>query len=593
MRFWRKRTAGGPRSYLWGAYFLLGVMLICPVIFVIWLVREAVANERVVVRQLLEEAAESRLEAAEEALFHALRSELQELETRVAEEGASIRSLLPELVRTGEILSICFWGTPERLEDRTYDSTAARRLLSQARLAIESGDQTAIAALLKERQVGNTHFDDGRSVAAMIGLLLLDGEKGPTDERMAFIRTVATDYQRFPMPPSQRRFLMKRILEASPDESVQQLLAAENVALEWRRGLDRDGRFPPRYYLSVGDDVMGLVDPADGFALLYSRYRFVERCARAIEDPKIALIAEKEGGASDYEGRRVERVRRPLSFLTLEYTGSDAEILGEDSINRDLLYVWIGLAVLVLSVISGAVILLFIRRQTSDAQLKNDLVATVTHELKTPVSSIRLLVDTLLDERRGKAVDQKEYLELIGRENHRLGHLIDNFLSFSRMERNKSGFEMARVAPGDVATDVENAFRERFKERKFTLECDVESDLPPVLCDKEAIGTALSNLLENAYKYGGREREIQLRVARSNGGVRFEVRDAGRGIARKEQKKIFRKFYQVDRDSAKHSGSVGLGLSIVSFIVSKHGGRIEVESELGKGSVFRMTIPYA
>jgi signal transduction histidine kinase len=227
------------------------------------------------------------------------------------------------------------------------------------------------------------------------------------------------------------------------------------------------------------------------------------------------------------------------------------------------------------------------------ARLKNDFIATVTHELKTPLASMRVLVDTLLE---GNYRDQNqvaEYLHLVSRENERLTRLIDNFLSFSRMERNKRAFEFRPVEPADLIDSAAEVVRDRFEAQGCRFDVQVEPELPPLSGDHDALVTVLLNLLDNAYKYSGDEKEISLRAYGRDGRVCLEVEDNGPGMPRRAARKVFDRFYQVDTSLSRETGGCGLGLSIVKFIVDAHGGTIEVDTAPGEGSTFTVRLPAA
>jgi signal transduction histidine kinase len=226
-------------------------------------------------------------------------------------------------------------------------------------------------------------------------------------------------------------------------------------------------------------------------------------------------------------------------------------------------------------------------------RLKNTLIATVSHELKTPLSSVRMLVDTILEGRCTDRSQEREYLELVARENLRLSRLIDNFLTFSRMERNKHAFQFESVPPESIIRDAVESVRERFDHPGCELRHEVEGDLPVVQCDRDAMVTVLLNLIDNAYKYSRNEKRVLVRATRADGFVRFEVKDNGIGIPRRARKHIFERFYQVEQGLSREQGGVGLGLSIVRFILDAHGGRILLESEPGKGTTFSVDVPIA
>jgi signal transduction histidine kinase len=232
-----------------------------------------------------------------------------------------------------------------------------------------------------------------------------------------------------------------------------------------------------------------------------------------------------------------------------------------------------------------------LRRQMRLTRLKNDLLATVSHELKTPLASIRLLVDTLLDSQQLDVPKTREYLQLVAKENTRLSRLIDNFLSFSRMERNKHAFTPSELAPASIIAAAAEAVGERFSQADCRLEIDVEPDLPPILADADAMTTALVNLLDNAYKYTDGAKHISLRAHTDGSWVYFDVADNGIGLSRAACRRVFKRFYQVDKELSRSRGGCGLGLSIVEFIAHEHGGRASVRSQPGKGSTFTIAIP--
>ena len=200
-------------------------------------------------------------------------------------------------------------------------------------------------------------------------------------------------------------------------------------------------------------------------------------------------------------------------------------------------------------------------------QLKNDLLATVSHELKTPLASMRLLVETLLDGRYDDPQRVREYLELIFKENDRLSRLVDNFLSFSRMERNKQNFERVEITASEVARSAAAALGDRSNAPGCRLDVEIASDLPRIYADPDAMVTAILNLLDNAYKYSGDRKQIVLRAYAEGREVCFAVRDNGIGLSARARSKIFERFYQVDQSLSRRGSGCGLGLSIVRFIV--------------------------
>ncbi len=255
------------------------------------------------------------------------------------------------------------------------------------------------------------------------------------------------------------------------------------------------------------------------------------------------------------------------------------------------IYIWAGALVIVLVFTTGGFAGRSIGRQMKMNKLKNDFIATVTHELKTPLASMRVLADTLLEGNYNDQKQVKEYLELICHENKRLTGLIDNFLTFSRMERNKQVFTFEKVSPTDIAKSAIEAIQTKYSQRNCLFSQKIDDDLSPISVDKDAIVTVLVNLLDNACKYTYDNKEIELRIFYENENVCFSVKDNGIGMTKRQMRKIFDRFYQTDTTLSRRAEGTGLGLSIVKFILDAHNATIEVKSQPEKGSTFIVKIP--
>jgi len=256
-------------------------------------------------------------------------------------------------------------------------------------------------------------------------------------------------------------------------------------------------------------------------------------------------------------------------------------------------YVWTGALVILLILIAGGFATRAVGRQIRLNEMKNNFIATVSHELKTPLASMRVLVDTLLEGNIRGEDQAKEYLRLTSKENERLSRMIDNFLTFSRMERNKKAFTIVDARPAAIASDAVESVKTKYAANNCHLALEISNDLPEIQADHDAIVTVLVNLLDNACKYTDDDKQIVLKVFRDDGFVRFAVSDNGIGLARRHLRKIFDRFYQVDSSLARKAEGCGLGLSIVKFIVDAHNGTISVESKPGQGSTFTVRLPVA
>ncbi len=269
----------------------------------------------------------------------------------------------------------------------------------------------------------------------------------------------------------------------------------------------------------------------------------------------------------------------------------DIDIFETTAGKQIIVYMWAGLLAIIVMITAGSLAARVVGKQIKINKLKNDFIATVSHELKTPLASMRVLVDTLLE---GSYRDQQQvtdYLQLVSKENERLTGLIDNFLTFSRMERNKQAFMMTETSPAAIARDAAEAVKTKFSKGQCRFEVDIGEDLPDVLADRDAMVTVLVNLLDNAYKYSYDNKQIELRAFSKDGSVCFCVSDKGIGMSRRSSRKIFDRFYQADRSLSRGAEGCGLGLSIAKFIVDAHKGTISIDSKPGVGSTFTVKLP--
>jgi len=264
----------------------------------------------------------------------------------------------------------------------------------------------------------------------------------------------------------------------------------------------------------------------------------------------------------------------------------------EDAAHKQVaVYTWTGVLVIGLILVVGCFAGRVVGKQIRLNRLKNDFIATVSHELKTPLASMRVLVDTLLEGRYRDQQQAEEYLRLTARENERLSRLIDNFLTFSRMERNKKAFDIEQTSAAEIAEAAVEAVQTKFNNENCKFTVTIDDNLPFIMADKDAMITVLVNLLDNAYKYTCDDKLLELKVFSENGFVCFSVKDNGVGMTRRQMKKVFGRFYQADSTLARRTGGTGLGLSIVKFVVDAHKGRITIESKPDKGSEFTVKLP--
>jgi len=231
-----------------------------------------------------------------------------------------------------------------------------------------------------------------------------------------------------------------------------------------------------------------------------------------------------------------------------------------------------------------------LKRELQLSEMRSHFVSSVSHELKTPLTSIRMFAETL---RLGRFTDgkkQDEYLETIVEESERLTRLLDSVLDFSQIERGRKTYRLRKASIADVVRATVRAVEYPLKREGFDLRVEIEDDASALL-DADAVQQALLNLVVNAMKYSGESREIDLRLSSQDGQARIEVRDRGVGIPLQEQARIFESFYRVETEENRRIPGAGLGLALVEHVAKGHGGRVLVESAPGRGSTFTLELP--
>jgi two-component system phosphate regulon sensor histidine kinase PhoR len=226
-------------------------------------------------------------------------------------------------------------------------------------------------------------------------------------------------------------------------------------------------------------------------------------------------------------------------------------------------------------------------------RIRQDFVANISHELRTPVSTIKGYTETLLDGALEDREHARDFLNIIHSDSERLAKLIEDILDLSRIESGRLTLE-PRPCPIDrIVERVISAFGRQAQERGIRLVNEIPANMPAVLADEDRIAQVLSNLLDNALKYTEGGGSVTVTARESGGYVRVDVHDSGSGISEKDLPRVFERFYRADRQRSSEKIGTGLGLSIVKHIVQAHNGQVFVESVLGQGSTFSFTLPRA
>ena len=611
---------------LWVVVTGLLAAVLVPTVFVLWFMSAAMRNERLAVRQRLVEVCQVQLLEARRQLGDRwgakarLADELASAAPPQAFAAAAGQGLAEAVtIRTGDGgLAYPAWDlataapAPRQnaalLQLERDDPAAAQQLYAQAatnaigeaaRASARIAQARCLAAMGKPREAADVltavfeqdfgvRDERGRLLGPLAGLLAweLSGQ-APGALADALIRR-AGDYGDPPMPPAQRRLLMQALRPVMGSE-VPATFEAERLADVY---LAKPRPTPSAAMSPCGDDLWHVAWSQGRVIGVFSQAYLAGELARAgVLRPAESATTVRLAPPGGRDGDAVASVPAgdALPGWTLEMT-MPSDLLASAADRQRVAYLWTGVVAVAAIAAIGVVVAAVITRQLRLAQLKNNLVAAVTHELKTPLSSVRVLVDLLLAGQCDDPAQVREYHLLIARENQRLGRVIDNFLTHSRIEGRKPLVRLAPVELAPIVAAAVEALADRFDQPGCRLSVELPPDSPWVLGDADALTTVLVNLLDNAHKYTGAVKEVAVRAWTDGRTVHLTVSDNGIGIARRDWRRVFKRFYRVDRNLTAPAAGCGLGLSIARYIIQAHGGSIGVESQPGRGSTFALTL---
>ncbi len=620
---------------------LLLSAVVVPAVCVLWFMGAAMRNERYAARERLADAYRAQLSGAQTMIARHWTAAVGDLEQIIKTNSPA--ASFASAVRAGLIDSLIVfdgkgrilypnspsvgptdaqpeaqWAEASQLEyaRKDFDAAAKRyralsmqlsnvnlsaRALQAAARCLVQGGQRDLAIQLISGELGREayrHATDpqGRLIIANAELMVLELVEDKTGHPFAStarrLEQRLNDYDNPALSASQRRFLMGQVQKASDGKIGFPTLSAERLAAE------AAGRIQPNNETSLQRSPLPDIwqfSIADRRALVLIKTETLVSLLQRAADPGAlpagASVAALPPGVDDPRAFVSVAAAASLPGWKLALSLGDSRPFDVAAKDRTGTYLWAGILVVVTMGILSLLATRVLRRRMALARLKNDLAATVSHELKTPLASMRVLIDTLLDSDRLNERTTREYLQLVATENERLSRLIENFLTFARLEQGKHTFNFSPLPAKQIVAAAADAVRERFGTPGCRFEVQAASDLPDVLADPDALTTALINLLDNAWKYSGDIKHIVLRARAENGHVEFAVQDNGVGIAPRETRCIFQSFYQVDQRLSRRGGGCGLGLSIVQSIVSAHDGHVSVRSEPGRGSTFAISLP--
>ena len=614
-----------PRGELFVSLMAIGLAVALPAVAWIWTTVRTLDRDRRDWTQELQALHQFRLEEAIRTLNADLKARAARagnpIPSRVSEAGVLFRDLLGDVgdgpPREGfpdGLLVLAADGTPlypapavgvmdppeADVRGEALVGAFHQRLLTQS-----MGDAyLGLVAQLVEQKLEGSRSPSGRlylpslELAALQQLSREDARFEPTLESLVGRVTRHTAPL---MPASQRLFLWREIQRLGaratlPTELAEVLGLAVVQELVGRPV--RDQPTAKTVHLSgdgPGLEVWLLPAPGGGVIWLYQ----LERLHRELE-----AQVNRSLGPQGYRAQLVPQgdsvsgvgslqssmgVALPGWVLRLDTSVATAELAGSARRQAALQMASMASAVFLGAVLTFLAVRRFLQRVRL-TEVRHDFLTTVSHELRTPMTSIRMLIDTLVADPDPQPDRTRAYLEVVSRETLRLGRLVDDYLTFARLERGGMNYDFQPTAPETVVEAAVRSVESRFAAPGCDFRTEIARQLPLIRADAPSLTTALLNLLENAHKYTGADKRILLTVSQCGSTVCFAVTDNGRGFDPRQRSRIFEKFYRAEGPGSPVTGA-GLGLHIVKSIVEAHGGRVEVETTPGEGSRFAIHVP--
>jgi signal transduction histidine kinase len=259
--------------------------------------------------------------------------------------------------------------------------------------------------------------------------------------------------------------------------------------------------------------------------------------------------------------------------------------------NHRIVSLLFGALAIILVAIGAQLAIHGLRKEAEATKLRAALVANVSHELRTPLSMIRLGAETLKRSSKLKPEERAGLEDSILREVVHLSHLVENVLDVARLQRSSNPFAFTPLDPAELVRSVVGTYGSWIASKGFELQLDIDSAVGEQMWDREAVSRALLNLIDNAIKYSSDDRRIRVFLKEEEENIALGVEDRGMGINPKDLQRIFEPYFRSSFSDTQTRRGAGLGLTLVHQIVKSHGGRIEVDSVPGEGSVFKLLFP--
>ena len=588
-----------------------------PTIACLWFMTRAMNNERAAMRQKSAQLHDFQLSKVKESLDHHI-DQLAVARKVDANSDLFGSGLFAQIVGEGQCDSALIFNVDGSLEYPLLPETSFGDELTDAEDQVlefhttwlsksEEGDDGSfvlppVGPLLLQFQTDalRTVFDlQGRQLFPSLQLLALkQGQRSAVASLPEVVQSLEERLRSFtlkdPMPTAQKHFIADEMSALGYAVELP-WRDAERLALQV---LEEPLSRPERGILTKGSgngDIWRLCSSDGRLLLLFHQHTMrqqLEDVANSVTDMNgIRIAINRSTPAGD---KSDESIAQAMAGHRLP--GWDIRIFPDKAgghageFDRNL---WVGAAIMMISII-GVVATFAIRRfvaQSRETELRSDFLSTVSHELKTPLTSIRMLVDTLVGGEYRNPERTRQYLEVIARENERLSALVETFLTYSQLESGRTNFHFVEVQPDEIAHQALDAVEQKFESADVDLHVDISPGLPTIEADDAMLTTALINFLDNAFKYSGKEKAIRLSVTNAGDRVRFSVTDNGIGLSAQDRERVLEKFFRSDTSHVHAVSGTGLGLSIVKYIIDAHKGTVAIESAVGQGSTFAFSIP--
>jgi len=276
---------------------------------------------------------------------------------------------------------------------------------------------------------------------------------------------------------------------------------------------------------------------------------------------------------------------------TLEFHQPPPRLIRTFLLSRRGLYSFVFLLIAGILVFGLALTIRSVSHELELARMKSDFVSTVSHEFKSPLTSIRQLAEMLQAGRVPSEERRQQYYDVLLEQSERLALLTDNILSLAKIEEGRAEFAFETTDVSALLTNVVSSIQERVRHEGFDIEMKVQGPLPLVALDRTALSQAITNLIDNAIKYSGDSRKIRVGASVEGQSLAIVVQDFGVGIKKEDIDRVFERFFRGGDELTRTVKGSGLGLTLVKEIVEAHRGRVQVESEPGKGSIFSIRLP--